>query len=339
MAIVIIFLRGGADGLALVPPVGEDAYHRLRPTTALPKGQGIALDQRHALHPDLAALRPLWDAGQLAIAPAAGIPEDSRSHFYAQEWLERGGALTTGGWLGRALAGSSDPLAAVAIGKELPESLRGAPTAVAIQGLAELSEQGDDELAARFAGLCAGDPLLAAPAANALAVHRKLAALAKRTIPGSYGDDDFGRGLAVIAGLIHADVGLRAATIDLDGWDSHIAMESYLPTHRRRLATALAAFTGDLGVKLATTSIVVLTEFGRRCSENASFGTDHGRAGCAFVIGGGVTGGLVGAWPGLDDLDETGDLRVTTDLRSLLLDALERQGPVDRKRVFPGFSG
>ena len=338
MPVVVIFLRGGADGLALVPPVGEDAYHRLRPLTGLARGAGIRLDDRFALHPDLAPLRPWWDAGRLGVAPAAGIPEDSRSHFVAQGWLEHGGGDVAGGWLGRWLQGVDEPLAAVALGQQLPESLRGAPAAVALQELSELARPGGEALAGRLSALAAADPLLAAPSRAALEVHSRLVALAARPKPSGYPDDEFANRLATVAGLIHAGVGLRCACVDLPGWDSHIATDTLLTPQRHTLAGGLAAFAADLGPALADTSIVVMTEFGRRCEENASLGTDHGRAGCAFVLGGRGPGGIIGGWPGLDHLEGPGDLPVATDLRGLLSSVLARHGEFDAARVFPGFA-
>ncbi len=338
MAIVVVFLRGGADGLALVPPVGEDAYHALRPTTRLAPGQGIRLDRRFVLHPDLAALAPWWDRGALGIIPAAGIPEASRSHFVAQDWLEHGGEDVAGGWLGRWLhGGPRSALGAVAIGTALPESLRGAPGAVALSELAELAHPGGEDLARRMVALSANDQLLAAPAAEVLAVHERLARLSPAA-PTGYPATSFAQDLARVAGLIHADVGMRVACVDLGGWDSHIAMESLLSPLRRTLAEGLAAFARDLGPALATTSIVVVTEFGRRCAENASLGTDHGRAGCAFVLGGGTPGGIIGDWPGLDHLEEPGDLPVATDLRAVFLAVLARQGGAEAEIVFPGYA-
>jgi uncharacterized protein (DUF1501 family) len=337
MTLVVVFLRGGADGLALVPPVGEDAYHSLRPTTRLAPGQGFRLDDRFVLHPDLAALAPWWEQGVLGIVPAAGIPENSRSHFVAQDWLEHGGENVAGGWLGRWLhGGPRSALGAIALGTTLPESLRGAPGAVALSDLAELARPGGEHLARRLVGLSASDPLLAAPAADVLAVHERLGRLSP-SAPTGYPATPFAQDLARVAGLIHADVGLRVACVDLDGWDSHIAMESLLTPLRQTLGEGLAAFASDLGPALATTSIVVVTEFGRRCGENASLGTDHGRAGCAFVLGGGTPGGIIGAWPGLDHLEEPGDLPVATDLREVFLAVLARQGGVEAGIVFPGF--
>ena len=336
MPVVVVFLRGGADGFALVPPVGEDAYHVLRPTTHLAAGLGVRLDNRFVLHPDLAALAPCWERGELSIIPAAGIPDDSHSHFVAQDWLEHGGDNVAGGWLGRWLnTQNRHPLGAVALGQMLPESLRGAPGAVALSDFSELARPGGEDLAHRLVELYATDPLLAAPAAEVLAVHERLRRLISRT-PVNYPDTPFAQHLGQVAALIHADVGMHVACVDLSGWDSHIAMESLLPPLRRSLAEGLAAFATDLGPSLQRTSVVVITEFGRRCAENASLGTDHGRAGCAMVLGGATPGGVIGRWPGLDHLEGPGDLPVGTDLRDVFCAVLTRHGGVDSQVVFPG---
>lgn len=341
MSLIVVFLRGGADGLALVPPVGEDAYHRLRPLTGLAAGLGTPLSGPHVLHPDLAALAPWWHAGQLSIVPAAGTPDATHSHFSAQDFLEHGGANVAGGWLGRWLqSGTREPLSAIAVGHAVPESLRGAPGAVALTDIRELLQPGGDDLAARVAELAVGDSLLSQASANVLSVRARLRQMAAaEAIPAAYPTTDFAQDLARIAALVRADVGVRVACLDLPGWDSHIAAESFLPERRTTLATGLAAFATDLGPLLAKTSIVVVTEFGRRCAENASLGTDHGRAGCAFVLGGGTPGGMVGDWPGLDHLDEPGDLPVTTDLRDVFTAVAARHGGCDPAQVFPGYQG
>lgn len=340
MTLVVVFLRGGADGFSLVPPVGEDAYFNLRALTGLGRNKGIPLTGPFVLHPDLAPLAPWWHAGQLAIAPAAGVPDTTRSHFFAQDFVEHGGSDVAGGWLGRWLqSGKSEPLAAIAFSQAVPESLRGAPSAVALTDLRALVQPGGDELAQRVARLAAGDRLLAQPSALLLDVRAKLQRLAlDEATPAAYPTTDFARDLGRLAALIRADVGLRVACVDLAGWDSHIAAESYLPGMRTTLAAGLAAFATDLGPRLASTSIVVISEFGRRCGENASLGTDHGRAGCAFVLGGGTPGGIVGRWPGLDQLEDPGDLPVTTDLRDVFTAVLARHGGVDAATVFPHFA-
>ncbi len=335
--LVTVFLRGGADALALVPPVGDDRYHRLRPATAVTTNAGVRLDGHFALHPDLAPLRSLWDAGVMTIVPAAGTPDQTRSHFYAQDWLEQGGEAT-GGWLARWLADhpSGDAaMAAVALAGALPLALNGARSAVPLSHLSELAWPGDTHLPTAMAALCAGDRLLEHPANDALTVGRRLADLAMPS-KNTYPDSGLARQLAQVASLIRADLGMQVACVDYPGWDTHIVQEQGITGNRKELAEALSAFTADLGPTLKDVSIVVFSEFGRRVEENASAGTDHGRASVAFVIGGGTPGGIAPGWTGLSELEDPGDLRVGNDLRDVFLGVLARHGGADAHAVFPG---
>jgi uncharacterized protein (DUF1501 family) len=354
--LIAIFLRGAADGLALVPPVGDDDYHRARPRIAVSEKEGLRLDGFFALNPSMAELLPLFQEGQLSIVHACGSDDDTRSHFEAQDLMEHGGTSVAGGWIGRWLRASGGDgllaaLAAIAMGPQLPESLRGAPSATALESLDEL-RPGDDTAALRevLGELYRGDDLLGASAADALAAAARLGELAQQTYEPENGAAyaaasdgaiarDFGRGLARIAQLVKARVGVRAATLDLEGWDSHFVQETVVAPRLRALALGLSAFARDLGPLLATTSVVVMTEFGRRVGENGSLGTDHGRGGAFFVLGGGTSGGVHCRWPGLGEgsLIGPGDLPVVHDYRDALAGVLARHGAGDRMdKVFPG---
>ena len=157
-----------------------------------------------------------------------------------------------------------------------------------------------------------------------------------------YGGDDFSRGLLQIARLIKARVGLQAASVDLGGWDSHFSQSLIMDPLITRLAKGLSAFYRDLGPEMNHTTVVVMTEFGRRVEENSAFGTDHGRGSVMFVMGGGIKGGRVlGKWPGLsrEVLEGPGDLPVTTNYRNVLAPILQRHGVGDKlSQVFPEFN-
>ncbi len=348
--LVVVFLRGAADGLALVPPIAEDAYYRARPILGVRPKRALRLNGTFGLHPALGSLKPAYDEGELAIVHAAGSEDSSRSHFEAQDLMEHGG-LAAGGWLGRFLRFRSDPasgaLSAVALGKTLPECLRGAPAATVMQSLDDFSlGPHSPALLPRLARLYASESgELGRAARDTLdALHRieSLRAETYRPANGAeYPKGDFGAGLAQLARLIKAGVGLEAAAIDLGGWDSHLAQDTLLAPLMTRLAQGLAAFRSDLREAMATTSVVVMTEFGRRVRENASLGTDHGRGGAMFVLGGGVRGGQVaGAWPGLelDVLEGPGDLPVANNYRDVLAPVLRRHGAGDDlSRIFPAF--
>ncbi|MEM8960060.1 MAG: DUF1501 domain-containing protein [Acidobacteriota bacterium] len=355
-AMVVIFLRGAADGLAMVAPVEDDAYHLARPTLGLGRSSGVRLDDQFHLHPELATLERSFRGGELAIVHAAGSEDQSRSHFAAQDLMEHGG-LVAGGWLGRFLRARADghaasALSAIAIGKTLPESLRGAPSATVIESIDDFGLGAD--AAGYLAGLDAlwsletGD--LGHAARDTLDAVRRIERLRATPYTPAAGVDypntRFGRGLSEIARLIKARVGLEAATLDLDGWDSHLAQGSIMDPRLRQLGTGLVALHHDLGALAATTTIVVMTEFGRRVAENASLGTDHGRGSVMFVLGGGTQGGRVIAdgadrpWRGLatEHLEGPGDLPVNNNYRNVLAPLLRRHGATNLEAVFPGWS-
>ena len=344
-ALVVVFLRGGADGLALVPPVGDDGYHRARPRIALDAKETLALDARFAFPRELAELHPLFHAGRLSVVHACGSDDQTRSHFEAQDLMEHGGTTVAGGWLGRWLrataeGASSSPLQALAIGAQVPESLRGAPSVAAFRSIDELRlGEGAPGVEAALEGLYTGDELLGASALDALDAAERIGELARADQRAQHGAEypdakagdvalAFGRELALVARLVKARVGMRAATVDLDGWDSHFVQDTVVRPRLRAVSLGLAAFARDLGPLLDTTSVVVMTEFGRRVGENGSLGTDHGRGGVLLVLGGGTRGGLHCRWPGLEEasLVGPGDLPVVHDYRDALASVLLRHG-------------
>ena len=138
-------------------------------------------------------------------------------------------------------------------------------------------------------------------------------------------------------------------SIDLPGWDSHFAQQGQVENLASRLAGGLEAFRRDLGPRMATTTVVVMTEFGRTVEENSAFGTDHGRGSAMLVLGGGVAGGRMhGAWHGLAPeklerrgvLEGYGDLPVLNNYRDVLAPVLARHGasPAHLAMTFPNFS-
>jgi uncharacterized protein (DUF1501 family) len=348
--LVVIFLRGGADGLTLVAPVADDAYHRARPTLRVRENDGVRLDDVFALHPRLAALAPLWTSGELAIVHSVGSEDATRSHFEAQDLMEHGGTAA-GGWLGRFLRaraiGQLGALSAVAFGTELPAALRGAPSATVVESLGTFSlGDGAQGMIRALADLytlehnALGDS--ARDTVNAVQRLERLANAPRPISAADYPRDDFGEALRQTAQLVRAGVGLEAATIDLGGWDSHFTQQQLLDPVMERLARGLAAFRRDLGPDMARTTVVVMTEFGRRVAENSALGTDHGRGSVMFALGGGVQGGRVlGGWPGLssDVLEGPGDLPVRTNYRNVLAPILSAMSePAVVAKAFPGFA-
>jgi uncharacterized protein (DUF1501 family) len=365
--LVCIFLRGAADTLNMVVPYGDDEYYRLRPTIAIPAPAALKLDDFYAFHPNLAPLFPAFNEGRLGIVQAVGTDNTTGSHFEAQDQMEHGesyGHIIGGGWLGRYLrtrAVDLTPLSAIAIGSTIPESLRGAPTASAIESIEEVqikTPSGDrGAVSSILSALYGAEVGMIGQAGKAtLDLLRRVESLrsASYTPDGGavYPDDDFSRGLKEIARLIKTRVGLEVACLDLGGWDTHFFQGSTSGLQAdliSQLAGGLAAFDKDLGAQRDRVVTLVMTEFGRRTYENGSLGTDHGRGFALFALGGLVKGGRVhGRWPSLveesssqtDSLNPVGPsgLKVLIDYRSVLAEVLTKfLGHRDVDQVFPNF--
>lgn len=371
--LVCLFLRGGADGLNMVIPYAEDAYYRNRPSLAIPapndrrrgvSERAIALNDLFALHPALKPLYPLYAEGKLAFVHACGSAEKSRSHFEAMSAMERGVAEAKAsigsGWIARHLLSAprkrSSPLRAVAFSSVLPESLRGSTDAVVLQTLSDFriampksmgitqAEELQHTLREMYASTDRhGVRQTAQDTLQVLQTLQRVDPSRYRPANGAvYPDSDLGRGLKQVAALIRAQVGLEVACLDKGGWDTHVAQGSttgWMAANLTDLARSLAAFATDMGDGMRGITLIAMTEFGRRVRENSGLGTDHGRAGVMLLLGGGVRGGKVYArWQGLEphQLEEPGDLRVTTDYREVLAEVVrKRLGNPHVARVFP----
>lgn len=351
--LVIVFLRGAADGLTLVAPIGDDAYYRARPMLAVKKADALDLNGYFGLNPALKQLMKHYQSGELAIIHGAGSEDHSRSHFDAQDFMEHGG-YAGGGWLGRFLRArgtTASALSAVAIGTTQPESLRGAPAGAVMQTVRDFSFGDDDPTVIdQLVKLYAAEAgTLGQAARDTIEAVKKLREIRARNDPpangAQYPDSNFGRGLCEIARLIKADVGLLTTTIDVNGWDTHFVQQQLIPGLMTDLAGGIDAFFTDLGPQRQRVTLVTMTEFGRRLKENTSFGTDHGAGSVMFLLGDGIHspefgGGKVrSGWPDLSEsnLDDVGDVPATINYRDVLAPILRRHSPgIDLSRVFPG---
>ena len=368
--LVVIFLRGGADGLALVSPTSDPDFIAARPELlrVLRQGDGAGrsiaqdvADVDFRFHPAASAFADLYDAGDLSLIHAAGLPEATRSHFDAEARIERGvfGAnITPGdpsGWIGRWLqaATPTGPMPALAVGAMRPASLIGAEAAVA-ESLADLVlGQGhwlSDLLQARLATGFGDHGPLQRPVSDLIGLSdlirgRFWSAEAQGLRPYSASvdypqDNPLSAPLMTVAQSIKEDLGLRVATVDFPGWDTHVNQAPAFSAQTATLSQALMAFWRDLGSRQQDVSVVVMSEFGRRLQSNTGGGTDHGRGNVMMVLGPQARGGrMIGRWPGLANaaLDEGADLAVVTDYRDVLAELLSgHMGLADPGRVFPG---
>lgn len=356
--VICIFQRGAADGLNSLIPYGDDDYYRARPTLAVASPQSSSdsmdVDGFFALPQASAALKHLYDQGQLALIPACGLPHGSRSHFDAQALVESGVTSKTQielGWLGRylqATAQADDALfRAAAISGSVPRALLGAPDPLAVSSLGDfgLGDLGGSPYQTTLDSLYSPATPYAEVAQSALGAMDILATAQPEQFAPENGADypsgELGPKLLQAAQIIKANMGAQIICLDVGGWDHHENQANFLPGSLSGLAQGLEALHTDLGTRMQHVTAVVMTEFGRRVAENGSRGTDHGSAGLVYALGAGVNGGQIhGRWPGLapPQLELGEDLAISTDLRSLMIQVLsQRLGYAQAGDLFPGF--
>jgi len=363
--LVVVILRGAMDGLDVVRPAGDPLLRRYRP--GLAATDGPALNGFWHLHPDLAGLMPLWQAGELGAVHAVSTPyRDKRSHFDGQDLLEAGTAMDTpaglfrDGWLNRLLQGVPGAVAetAFAIGREaMPVLLGPAPAQrwapdvdmrfspqarrlleqlyesdmpfhVAAETALDLTESLDDD--AEDSGLQMGDDgslMMAPPAPLPVGPVKPSAEISV-----------FAR---FAAERLRGDT--RIVTLSLNGWDTHAKQDGNIRKPLVNLQQMILELKAGLGPVWGQTAFIAMTEFGRTVRQNGTQGTDHGTGGAMITAGGAIRGGKVlGQWPGLaePDLYAGRDLMPTSDVRAVAAWVMHGLMGVDKRRlettVFPG---
>lgn len=365
--IIAIFQRGAMDGISAVVPFGDKNYYSVRPQIAVPQPKSgnadgaIDLDGYFGLHPSLASFKPIYDEGHLAIVHAVGSPDNTRSHFDAQDYMEAatpGNKGTADGWLNRYMQSKKDakatPFRAVSFTANLPRTLVGKAPALALTNISDFgvrAGQGNGPVAKGF------EELYSQGVSDSLRGTGKEAfeavKMLKRANPAQYAAANgatyprspFGQSLLQIAQLIKSDLGVEVAFAEVGGWDTHANQGSsrgQLANRLQDFSQGIAALYKDLGDSMRNIVILTMTEFGRTIRQNGSGGTDHGHASVAFALGGPVRGGKVyGKWPGLatEQLYEGRDLAMTTDFRDVFSEIAARHlGATNSGAIFPGFN-
>lgn len=341
--LLFVLLRGAADGMAMLAPVGDPGLEALRGASLADYDGAPRIGSFFALHPALGELGKAAQAGEALFVHAAATAYRERSHFDGQNLLETGGTApyaSKDGWLNRLVG-----LLGEAQRGEVPRALAVAPAVpLALRGSAPVSSyapsalpQASEDFMARVAALYEGDAELASLWSRALETR----AMA--------GDDnlrslrDASANGALVASLMQGPRGARIAMIEIDGWDTHANQRGAFARAARGLDALLAAYRTGMGEAWGETMVLVATEFGRTAKLNGTNGTDHGTAGAALVLGGSVRGGRVVAdWPGLGagQLYEGRDLAPTIALESVLAGAVAEHLRLDptlaMAQLFPG---
>jgi uncharacterized protein (DUF1501 family) len=365
--LVSVFAPGGWDSLSLLYPTGDPRYRKLRDSLALKPGDGprFRSDSRLHWHPSLKPLARLHARGRLTVFPAIGYAHPDQSHFTSRHFWEVGALDPQAGtgWLGRLLdvIGTEDnAMQGLSLDGALLPSL-----ATARVPVATLASPGDYRFGSHNVwdvpgellndaigslGALAGDPdPILAQAARTVQQADGLRHQLGRFVgkdgqvhinpKAKYPETDFGRRLSGLAALLDANFPIRTAALTGPGsYDTHADQQGPLQDGAGQMAEGLAAFQQDLERRGIAGRVLTLvwSEFGRRAQQNDSNGTDHGAAGLAFLMGTGVRQRMVGEFPGLTKgLDRDGNLRATSDFRSVYASLVEQWFGVDADRVIP----
>jgi len=369
--LVSIFQRGAMDGLMAVTPFEDQYLKAARPGLFLsPVKSGnnnplIDLDGRFGLHPSMRAFETMFREKRLAIVHGMGSPNNTRSHFDAQDYMESGTPFnkgTSSGWLNRAaglLGHDATPFQAVSLTSSMPRSFYGNTPSVAISNLQDFTIQmrgnpmGAKRVSQSFEELYdqTSSGLLKTTGKESFDAVKMLQKVdTKNYKPANnavYPNSPLGNSLKQIAQLIKMDVGLEVAFAESGGWDTHFnqgAENGIFARNVNDLSLSIMAFWSDMAMYQDDLTVMTMTEFGRTVKQNGTGGTDHGRASCNFILGNDVNGGIVHgnvAPLALENLEDGRDLAVTTDFRSIFSEVAERHLLIPNKEnlLFPGFDG
>ncbi|HZP26878.1 MAG TPA: DUF1501 domain-containing protein [Dehalococcoidia bacterium] len=355
--LIIVQLAGGNDGLNTVVPLADGAYRSARPKLAVPEDTVLRLNERAGLHPNLAPLLPLWQAGQLAIVEGVGYPNPNLSHFVSMHVWQTADpeGKARDGWAGRYLADiekqQHDPFHGFNVGTGMaPEMNANGTASIAANSAEDYSLQtgsrdpADDQkreqtllkLYESYPREASYGALLETTVEDAMQSSQKVQDVSSAYKPAvTYPADRLGSALQFLASVVVSGQEVRVGHVTLGGFDTHSQQAADHDALLTSVANGLTALQQDLEAHGKADDVVVMTwsEFGRRPGENASAGTDHGTAAPLFVLGKPVKGGFYGEPPSLTKLDTNGNLQFITDFRSVYATLLEKWLQADSRTL------
>ena len=369
--LICIFQRGAMDGLMAITPFNDTYLQAARPTLFMSAAKDgkttplIDLDGRFGMHPGLKAFEPFYRNKQLAIVHGIGSPNNTRSHFDAQDYMESGTPFdkgTNSGWLNRAIGlmgHDATPFRAVSLTSSMPRSFYGNNETIAIRNLQDFGIQmkGNPLVANRVAK--SFEDLYDQTSSGLLYETGKESFDAMKMLQKTdtknykpennalYPTTPLGNAMKQIAQLVKMDVGMEVAFAESGGWDTHFNQGTEQGIFGRNvidLSNSITALWADLGQNYQDdVTIMTMTEFGRTVKQNGTGGTDHGRASCNFILGNDVNGGIVhgNVKPlSIENLEDGRDLAVTTDFRTVFSEVADKHLRINNDRVlFPGWKG
>jgi len=346
--VVVIQFSGGNDGLNTVIPIQNDIYHNARPKLGITKDIALPLTDEVGLNPALIGLKELYDDGSLGILNSVGYPNPDRSHFRSMDiWQTASNSneyLTTG-WIGRYLdaqcSGCDKPTQALEIDDILSLALKGENNnGLAFKDPRRLYSSSNEKYfkdinASHQSGEETADYLYKTMSetlnsADYIFQQSKLHPTAE-----TYPNSELGKNLKTIASLILSDINTKLYYVSLGSFDTHVNQDGQQKRLFTEFSDAIKAFSSDLKKNNRFDDVLMCTfsEFGRRVSQNASGGTDHGTANNIFLISGGLKEkGIINPMPDLSDLQD-GDLKYKIDFKSVYATVLNKWMGMDDKAI------
>ncbi len=348
--VVVLQLSGGNDGLNTVIPIRNDIYYKERPKLGIEKDKAIGLTDDVGIHPELKGLADIYHDGGMGIINSVGYPNPDRSHFRSMDiWqtASQSSEYLTTGWLGRYLdaqcKGCNHPTQALELDDILSLALKGDDVKglafkdprrlygssqekffkdVSKNHVAEAGEQPVDYLYKTMAATLSS--------ADYIFQQSKLHP-SKETYPTT----DLGKSLQTIASLIFSDINTKVYYVSLGSFDTHVNQQNQQQRLFKEMNEAVTAFVKDLKTNNRFNDVMLMSfsEFGRRVSQNASGGTDHGTANNMFMISGGLKQkGLINPMVDLADLQD-GDLKYKVDFKNVYATVLNKWLGADDKKI------
>jgi uncharacterized protein (DUF1501 family) len=339
--VVVLQLSGGNDGLNTVIPVRNDIYYRSRPRLGIQKAKALSITDEVGLHPALAAFADAYHDGSMGILNSVGYPNPDRSHFRSMDiWqtASQSNEYITSGWIGRYLDaqcnGCAHPTQALEVDDVLslalkgqntnglafkdPKRLFGTSNEKFFKDVSKFHDDHHDEQPVDYLYKTMAETL---SSADYIFKQSKL-----HPSTAAYPNTNLGKDLKTIASLIYSEINTKVYYVSLGSFDTHVNQEAQQQRLFKEMNDAVGAFIKDLKANNRFNDVLFFTfsEFGRRVSQNASQGTDHGTANNMFLIGGGLKQkGLLNDMPDLTDLDE-GDLKYKVDFKNVYATVLNK---------------
>lgn len=335
---VVLQFSGGNDGLNTVIPVRNDIYYKSRPKLGIQKDKALSITDEVGLNPSLVFFKELFDEGSLGIMNNVGYPNPDRSHFRSMDiWQSASDSnqYINTGWLGRYLdaqcSGCDKPTQALEVDDVLSLALKGENLkGLALRDPKKLFNTSNEKYfkdinASHDHGEAAADYLYKTLSETLSSADYIYQQSRRHLTSQTYPSTELGKNLKTISSLIMSDINTKVYYVSLGSFDTHVNQENQQGRLFAQLNDAISAFVKDLksNNRFQDVTIMTFSEFGRRVSQNASGGTDHGTANNMFFIGGGLKKkGLLNAMPDLNDLND-GDLKYKVDFKSVYATMLD----------------